>query len=149
MLLHLLHFTFQGHLACSFEPSPNPSPPTQPQLSPQTQSSPQPQPSLCPFFFPLKAKVSNLSVLVLPDRTSRLPDVLEALSQTLKQKRKGAGPAEKAPWLGVFAASQRTTGWELGSQHPHSGLKLSSREPRVFLWPLLGPLFLHMCNLHN
>jgi hypothetical protein len=65
-LLYLQHFIFQGNLVCSFAPSPRP-------------------------FSSTKAKVSKLSVLVLPDRASRLPDVLETLSQTLKQKRKGAG----------------------------------------------------------
>jgi hypothetical protein len=45
--------------------------------------------------------------------------------------------------------SQRTKRWELGSQHPHSGSQLSSREPNVLFWPLLGPSFLHTHNIHN
>lgn len=66
----ILHF--KAILSEAFRPPHSPS-------SPHTHS------------FLLKAKVSKLSVLVMPDRPSRPPDVLETPSQILKQKRKGAG----------------------------------------------------------
>lgn len=114
----ILHF--KAILSAAFHPPHSPSPP-------HTHS------------FLLKAKVSKLSVLVRP---SRPPDG-NSISD-FKAKEEGGRGLQRRLRGQECLLSQRTKGWELGSQHPHNGSKLSSREPSVLFWPLLGPLFVHI-----
>lgn len=122
--LHLQHFTFQGHFVGSVVPT---------ALPPHTQS------------LPLKAKVSKFSVLVLPDWASRLSDVLETLSQILKQKKKGVEDCREGSVVRSVCCLTEDQGMGTGLPVPTQWLKTQFQGTQVSSLASAW-LFLYSCT---